>query len=272
MVGQEGSTAGGRDGGMRHDGGVEGSIAARWSPPVAGARTTRRRGRMTAAKKTVLASLGPRWTVGGNGWDGPELDRHFGRRASRLLDIGPGDGVAARAWAAEHPDWDVIAVEVHRPGLARLVSDLDASGPANVGVAEVDVTQLVDGLLGLGSVHAVRILFPDPWPKRRHHQRRLVDAAFLGRVADLLPPGGWVHVATDWADYADQVRAAVATEPRLQPSELAGGVADPVTGDVALAFAAEAWRSTRPERPPTPYERRGLAAGRCVTDLIARRT
>ena len=247
--------------------------------PPGGARTTRRRGRMSAAKHAAIAELGPRWSVTADqAADDDALARAFGRRAPRLLDVGTGTGEATRAWAADHPDHDVIAVELHRPGLARLLGDLEQSGPTNVRVLEADVTVLLDAMAP-GVIDAVRALFPDPWPKRRHVARRLVDRALVGRVADLLPVDGWLHLATDWADYADQMREALAAEPRLTPVGPEwlppDDAAEASYGDTARPGRAPAvprWRSARPPRPETVYERRGRRAGRPITDLVARRT
>ncbi len=240
------------------------------SPSLSGApyvvRTTRRRGRMSDAKRTALAELLPRWVV-----DAPltptELDDAFGRSAPRLLDVGVGTGEATRAWAAGHPDHDVVAVELHRPGLARLLQELEADGPSNVRVLEADATRVVTHLVELRdhgtapSFQAVRVLFPDPWPKKRHRPRRLVDEVFTGDVADLLVEGGWLHVATDWDDYAVQVHAALRSDTRW---ELEVDHAVPAGGPLVES-------SARPDRPVTTYERRGLEAGRRITDLVARR-
>jgi tRNA (guanine-N7-)-methyltransferase len=189
--------------------------------------TTKRRGRMSDAKRDALATLTPRWGLTVPLRDST-LTAAFGRSAPRLLDVGVGTGEATRAWAAQHPDHDVVAVELHRPGLARLLQALDREGPANVRVLDADVTTLVVDLADPGRedgavVHAVRVLFPDPWPKRRHRNRRLVDRAFVSTVADLLPPGGYLHLATDWDDYALQMRLALLHEPRLA-IDLDGGL------------------------------------------------
>lgn len=217
---------------------------------------------MTDAKWAALADLGPTWGIerDENGLlTGAALDQAFGRRAPRLLDIGVGTGEASQAWAAAHPGHDVLALEVHRPGLAQLLQRLDADGPANLRVLEADATRVLDDLVGPGSDEgesgrggasgftAVRVLFPDPWPKVRHVGRRLVDLRFVGQVATLLPPGGTLHVATDWQDYAAQVRDVIGAEPRFD--------VDP--------------EALRPPRPVTTYEQRGIDAGRTVTDLVA---
>lgn len=225
-------------------------------PQGRGARTTKRRGRLPPGARQALVELAPRWTVSAPlGWSQTVLDGEFGRSAPRLLDVGCGNGAATRAWAAGHPDHDVVAVDLHRPSLARLLRDLDADGPANIRAMELDATMLVDALEPATFTH-VRILFPDPWPKRRHRGRRMVEHGFVARVADLLPDGGQLQVATDWADYADHIRSAIASEPRLRP------LTDRSTAG---------WTSRRSDRPVTAYEQRALDAGRTVTDLVVRR-
>lgn len=186
-----------------------------------------------------------------------QLDAAFGREAPRMLDIGPGNGEATLAWACAHPDHDVLAVEVHQPGLARLLRTVAADGPPNIRAIEADALTVVAALPD--ALHGVRVLFPDPWPKRRHLHRRLVDTSFVALAADALVPDGVLHLATDWADYADQMRAAVQAEPRLR-----------LDGDTQTR-PGHPPPSTKPARPVTAYERRGLEAGRTITDLVATR-
>mgnify|MGYP001076992480 FL=1 len=275
-------------------------------------RTTRRRGRMSAAKRTALIDLLPKWAMA-DPLEEPltegRLTASFGRSAPRLLDVGVGTGEATLDWARRHPDHDVLAVELHRPGLARMLQALDADGRANVRIVETDVIRLLDTLMDLPArpddgeepdegdrprIDGVRVLFPDPWPKARHRSRRLVDRAFVSLVADLLPVGGWFHVATDWDGYALQVAHALMDEPRLEIlapeqalTDLALARAEGSdafgTSDVDGTRADDGaegepppppplpWASPRPERPVTTYERRGVRAGRRVTDLVARR-
>ncbi len=240
-----------------------------------GARTTQRRGRMTPARHAALAELGPRWMLGPADAASPDgLTTAFGRRAPRLLDIGAGNGEAARAWAASHPDHDVVAVDLHRPGLARLLRDLDDQGPATVRAVEADALALLEAAPP-AAFAVIRVLFPDPWPKRRHVGRRLVDPGFVRLATDRLATGGILHLATDWDDYAQQMRASVATEARLTPVV---DVVDPPSapsrasaGGDAVVVDVVCWRTHRPDRPVTAYERRGLDAGRAITDLLARR-
>jgi tRNA (guanine-N7-)-methyltransferase len=205
---------------------------------------------MSAAKIRARAELGPRYGVALDP-DRPLADRlgeAFGRTAPRLLDVGIGNGEATVAWALVHPDRDVLVVEVHRPSVAATLAAVDGAGLANVRVAEVDVRTVLDQA-DPGDLHDVRILFPDPWPKRRHHGRRLVAAAFVATVADVLPPGGTLHVATDHAGYAAQVVTVTEADGRF--------AVDPA--------------APRPDRPVTTYEALGRAAGRRIHDVVATR-
>lgn len=225
-------------------------VSLRPPPPPGRVATTKVRGRMSAAKLRVLAELGPCHGVDLDPGR-PLADRlaaAFGRTAPRLLDVGIGNGEATVAWARAHPDRDVLAVEVHRPSVAATLLAVVAADLANVRVAEVDVRTLLDQAAP-GDLHDVRVLFPDPWPKRRHHGRRLVDAAFAAGVAGVLPSGGTLHVATDHADYATQAVAVAGADGRF--------VVDPA--------------AARPDRPVTTYEALGRTAGRAIHDVVATR-
>jgi len=212
--------------------------------------TTKVRGRMSATKLRTLAELGPRYGVDPDPGHplGQRLDTAFGRSAPRMLDVGIGNGEATAAWAAAHPEQDVLAVELHRPSLAATLLAVDEAGLTNVRVTELDVRTLLAQALP-GDLHHVRILFPDPWPKRRHLARRLVDAGFATTVADVLPPIGTLHVATDWPGYAEQVASAAEADGR---------------------FAVER-DAERPDRPVTTYEGLGREAGRAIHDVVATR-
>ena len=164
-----------------------------------------------------------------------------------MLEIGFGMGEATAALAAAEPDHDVLAVDVHTPGQGQLLALLDAGALTNVRVMDGDATVVLREMLGTASLSAVRVFFPDPWPKARHVKRRLVDLAFAELVADRLVDGGLLHVATDVPAYAEQVRA------RARPHT---GPASP---------------STPPPRPTTRFERRAVAADRPSVDLAARR-
>ena len=179
----------------------------------------------------------------------------FGRRAPLVVEIGPGTGESLVAMASARPDVDILAFEVYLPGLARLVRRLDAEQVGNVRLVQGDA---VDGLRNLlpadALVDETWTFFPDPWPKTRHHKRRLVTAAFADLVSSRLASGGVWRLATDWQDYADQMRTVLDVHPEL---ENLGG--------------ADRWSKRYPARPITRFEQRGIEAGRTVRDLTYRR-
>ncbi|GAB2907538.1 tRNA (guanosine(46)-N7)-methyltransferase TrmB [Rhodococcus aerolatus] len=177
----------------------------------------------------------------------------FGRTAPLVLEVGCGTGVATAALAESEPGLDVLAVDVYRPGLAQLLAACDERGVGSVRVLHGDAVPLLAEGLAPGSLTAVRVFFPDPWPKQRHHKRRLLSRATLGLVASRLRPGGVLHVATDVADYAAFTRAEAAAVPELVDHE--PGADAPV----------------RLDRPETKFERRAGAAGSAVTEIVLRR-
>jgi tRNA (guanine-N7-)-methyltransferase len=207
-------------------------------------RTWKARGRTSPGQEADLERLRPAYGV--------LLDRPFdaaaafGRRAPLVLEIGSGTGEAAAAMAADDPDRDLLAVEVHVPGVAALLRRVEALGLRNVRVAQGDGLGALRDVLGPGSLDEVRVFFPDPWPKSRHAKRRLVTPAFAALVADRLRSGGRLHVATDWPSYAAQVLDVLGASPDLT-----------VVG------------SDRSGRPVTRFEQRGRAAGRPPQDLVA---
>lgn len=177
----------------------------------------------------------------------------FGRSAPLVLEIGCGTGVATAALAEAEPQLDVLAVDVYRPGLAQLLGHCEQRGVGSVRVLHGDAVPLLADVLAPGSLTAVRVFFPDPWPKNRHHKRRLLSRATLALVASRLRPGGVLHVATDVADYAAFTRAQAADVADLVAHE--PGSAAPVS----LA------------RPETKFERRAGAEGSAVTEIVLRR-
>nr|MDT0657272.1 tRNA (guanosine(46)-N7)-methyltransferase TrmB [Micromonospora sp. DSM 115978] len=213
-----------------------------------------RQGRLSGRHHDALDRL---WPVHGRIVpDGPaapwDLAALFGRRAPVTLEIGPGMGEATAAMAAAEPDRDLLAVEVHTAGIANLLAVVERRGLTNVRIARGDAVDLVRYALAPGSLAGVRIFFPDPWPKSRHHKRRLIQPAHVALLRSRLAPGGTLHCATDWSEYAAAMARTLAADPELV-NEFPGYAPRP------------GWR------PVTKFERRALAAGRPVHDLIFRR-
>lgn len=219
----------------------------------------RREGRMTDSQKRALEELWPRY-----GLEAPEgrghgplpqwLSQAFGRTAPVVLEIGFGNGEHLLARAQAEPDKDFVGVEVHRPGAGRLLNRAAAVGVTNLRVACHDAVEVLRDWLPEGALAEIVIYFPDPWPKKRHHKRRLVQPDFARLAASRLAPGGLLKLATDWADYATHMVATLDAEPALENLAGAGG------------FIA------RPgERSLTRFEQRGLKLGHGVFDLAYRR-
>jgi tRNA (guanine-N7-)-methyltransferase len=189
------------------------------------------------------------------GADGPDLAGWFGRPAPLLVEIGSGMGETTAALAAAVPDVNYLAVEVFRPGLAQLLMRADALGLTNLRLLRGDAVVLLREHVAPGSLSGVRVFFPDPWPKARHHKRRLVTPEFVALVASRLAPGGVLHLATDWEHYAEQMLAACRAAPLLRN----------------LSDHPDGWTPRPVWRPVTKFEQRALAAGRPVRDLTFHR-
>lgn len=176
----------------------------------------------------------------------------FGRSAAQglLLEIGCGTGTSTLAMAQQEPDLDVIAVEVYRRGLAQLLSGIDREAVDNIRLIRGDGVDVLEQLLPPGSLTGVRVFFPDPWPKARHHKRRLLQPATLALIADRLRPGGVLHAATDHAGYAAQIAEVGDAEPRLRRAR--PGEELPISTD----------------RPITKYETKARHAGSAVTEFV----
>jgi len=181
-----------------------------------------------------------------------DLEATFGRRAPLVLEIGSGMGEASAAMAAADPDRDYLAVEVHYAGIANLMGLLERSGATNARVARGDAITLLTRMLTPGSVDAIHIFFPDPWPKPRHHKRRLIRPENVPLLRDVLRPGGSLHLATDWPGYAQVMLEVIG--------------ADSTFVNTTSGYAQ------RPDwRPVTKFEQRGIAEGRPIADLVFRR-
>jgi tRNA (guanine-N7-)-methyltransferase len=211
----------------------------------------RRGGRFTPSQQESWDAHHAEWVVPDDAVDDPSFSWSgvFGRTAPIIVEIGSGVGEATAALAAARPAYDVVALEVWRPGVAHTLGLVAEAGADNVRLLSVDAVWALRHLFGTGEVAEIWTFFPDPWPKKRHHKRRLVTPEFAGLAASRLRPDGYWRLATDWADYAVQMRAALDAEPHL-----VGGPVD-------------RWA----ERPVTKFERKGREADREIVDLAYRR-
>jgi tRNA (guanine-N7-)-methyltransferase len=208
----------------------------------------RRAGRTTIGQAKAFETLGPRFLV-------PyapvllDFDKVFGRQAPVVLEIGFGMGEATAHIAALMPDTDFLCCEVHEPGVGALLKRIGEQDISNIRIVQHDAVEVIDHMLPPGCLAGVHIFFPDPWHKLRHNKRRLIQPPLVARLAKRLQPGGYLHCATDWEPYAQQMLQVLAGEPQLE--------------NTAQAYAP------RPHyRPLTKFENRGLKLGHGVWDLV----
>jgi tRNA (guanine-N7-)-methyltransferase len=208
---------------------------------------SRRGNRFTPQQQAAWDAHHEQWVIPDEAVDDPgfRFADWFGREAPLIVEIGPGVGEATGVLAAARPAYDVLALEVWRPGVASSLARVAEAGATNVRFCSVDAVWVLETLIPRDGLAELWTFFPDPWPKTRHHKRRLVNARFAALAASRLTPGGVWRLATDWQDYAEQMRSVLDAEPALT-----GGV-------------VPRWE----ERPVTKFERKGLEAGRSITDL-----
>lgn len=206
-----------------------------------------RQGRVTSAQQRALQSLSPKY---GLPFEPNPIDPKtvFGRTAPLVLEIGSGMGETTAEIARTHPETDFLAVEVHSPGVGSLLRLIEKHALGNLRVIRHDAREVLEKMIPDGALAGIHLFFPDPWPKKRHHKRRLVQSAFVALAARKLAPGGYLHAATDWADYAAQIERVFSDSDDFEPARTAG-----------LA------------RPATRFERRGAKLGLEVRDLLFRR-
>ncbi|MDX1892255.1 tRNA (guanosine(46)-N7)-methyltransferase TrmB [Mycolicibacterium sp. 050158] len=185
-----------------------------------------------------------------------DTEAWFGRVAPLVLEIGCGTGVSTLAMAAEEPELDVIAVEVYKRGLAQLLNGIDREGLNNVRLIRGDGVDVLEHLLPPASLTGVRVFFPDPWPKARHHKRRLLQPATVALIADRLRPGGILHAATDHPGYAEQIGEVGDAEPRLRRLSFEAA------GDTGAGLPISV------HRPVTKYEDKAQRAGSAVAEFV----
>jgi tRNA (guanine-N7-)-methyltransferase len=211
-----------------------------------------RAGRVGSGQARALAEIGPQFMLQYQ----PvllDLDAVFGRVAPRILEIGFGMGEGLAEIAATHPENDYLGVEVHTPGVGALLKQVGERGLANVRVIQHDAVDVLTRMLAPASLAGIHIFFPDPWHKKRHHKRRLIQPPLVQLLASRIQPGGYIHLATDWQEYAEQMLAVLSSEQLLKNT----------VSDYA----------PRPEtRPLTKFEQRGIRLGHGVWDLVFRRT
>ncbi|MDR0717867.1 MAG: tRNA (guanosine(46)-N7)-methyltransferase TrmB [Azoarcus sp.] len=181
-----------------------------------------------------------------------DLDAVFGRSAPRILEIGFGMGETTAAIAEANPQHDYLGVEVHTPGVGSLCKRIAEKELTNLRIIQHDASEVVRDMIPANSLAGIHLFFPDPWPKARHHKRRLIQPPFAALLASRLEPGGRIHCATDWEDYAEQMLAVLAAEP-------------------SLVNTADGYAPRPAHRPPTKFEQRGLRLGHGVWDLVFRR-
>ena len=219
-----------------------------------------RAGRMGSGQQRAMAELAPRFVLP---FRPAALDTAaaFGRQAPVVVEIGFGMGQATAAIATARPDLDFIGIEVHEPGVGALLKRIGEARISNLRIVQHDAVEVVRDMLAPDSVAGIHVFFPDPWPKARHHKRRLIRPAFVSLLASRLKPGGYLHCATDWEHYAVQMLSVLSGEPLL--ANTAGPVRLADTAAQCAGFAP------RPEyRPQTKFERRGLRLGHQVWDVV----
>jgi len=207
-----------------------------------------RQGRVSNAQQRACETLLPRYGVSFSEAR-LDLEKLFGRTASKILEIGFGMGESTAVIAAAQPGNDYLGIEVHTPGVGNLLKLIDVQALTNVRIIQHDAVEVLRHMIAPGTLDGIHIFFPDPWPKNRHHKRRLIQAPLVSVLTEKLKPGGYLHAATDWHEYAEQILAVFAATPALK--------------NTAADYAP------RPEyRPRTKFETRGLRLGHGVWDIV----
>ena len=212
---------------------------------------SRRGYRFTPTQEAAWVAYAERWVIPDEAMAAEDFNvsQWFGREAPLIVEIGSGVGEATAALAAERAAYDVLAFEVWRPGIAATLALLAEQSVENVRLSSIDASWALEKRIAPASLQELWTFFPDPWPKTKHHKRRLISADFAALAASRLAPGGVWRLATDWANYADQMDSVLGAEPRLSGGQV----------------------SRWADRPVTKFERKGVAAGREIANLTYRR-
>ena len=221
-------------------------------PPHRGIRSfVVRAGRMGPGQVRALAELGPRFVLPFAA-QRADFDAAFGRNAPRVLEIGFGMGDATAAIAQALPGTDFIGVEVHTPGVGALLKRIGEMNLSNLRLIQHDAVEVLEHMIAPDSLAGVHVFFPDPWHKKKHNKRRLIQPEFVRRLVDRIAPGGYLHCATDWQPYAEQMLEVLSAEPLLR--------------NTGAGYAP------KPDyRPLTKFENRGLKLGHGVWDVVFER-
>ena len=221
-------------------------------PPASHIRSfVLRQGRISEAQRRFHEQGMPRWGIPYQA--GPlDLDAVFGRRAHRILEIGCGMGETTALIAERHPQNDYLGIEVHTPGVGSLLKEIATRELSNLRVIQHDAVEVLRDMIAPESISGIHVFFPDPWPKKRQQKRRLIQAEFVHLLATRLTSTGYLHCATDWRDYAEQMLTVL-------------------SGEALLQNMAKDFTPRPPYRPQTKFESRGLRLGHDVRDLVFRR-
>ena len=210
-----------------------------------------RQGRISHAQQRAYDELLPRYAIPYTE-TALNLDEVYGRSAPKILEIGFGMGETTAHIAQHHPENDYLAIEVHTPGVGCLLKQIGELDLSNLRIMQHDAVEVVKNMLAPGSLDGIHIFFPDPWHKKRHHKRRLIQAEFIALLVERLKPGGYLHAATDWQEYAEHILAVLSAEPKL-------------------ANTAQDYAPRPAYRPLTKFEQRGIRLGHGVWDIVFKR-
>lgn len=210
-----------------------------------------RQGRLSNAQRLAIETLGPRYIIP---YSSVPLDFEvlFNRAAPTILEIGFGMGETTATIAQNNPQHNYLGIEVHTPGVGSLLKQINELALTNLRIIQYDAVAVVKEMIQPSSLAGIHVFFPDPWPKKRHHKRRLLQPEFVQLLATRLELDGYLHVATDWQDYAEQILAGLSAEPQL-------------------INTAQGYAERPSYRPLTKFEQRGLKLGHGVWDIIFKR-